>query len=252
MRRSVVLFCSLVLMVAAVVAAASGYVIILKNGSRIRAREPLKIEGRNAIITLITGTMTSYPLDQIDLVATERYNRMGFGDALTIDGLGEETRPMPTITPTRPLGSLAQLDTSLGGPVLGSTVEPTPTPTPGITLRNRAYHDPRVEQAFAQILDDKKLYQYRTSVGTQPDYLFIRTVTDTQREVFKSLQVVCEAFTLIHDLHPEISPAVVELEMVTLSNKPAGVFRIMPEDAKMLSSGETSVEQFYVQHVMFR
>jgi len=56
---------------------AKGYVVVLKNKQRIRAREPMKIVGKQAFITLITGTMTAIPLDMVDIIATERYNKLG-------------------------------------------------------------------------------------------------------------------------------------------------------------------------------
>jgi len=252
MRRSIWVVCIMLLMVTAtMVIAESGYVVILKNGHRIRAQKPYEIKQNFAIITLATGTVTSFPLDQIDIVETERYNKQGLGSALTIDELEMEVKAPPTPTPYKSLGLIAKIDTGPDEATLGDTLPPTPTPTPGISLNNRAYHDPRVDQAFAQIFDERKLYQYRSSAGTQPNYYFLQTVTDTQREVFKTLKVVAEAFAIIHELHPEISPEAVELEMITLSNKPAGTFRITTEQAKELASGATTPEQFYVRYVIF-
>jgi len=252
MRRSLITACATLLLLALTgLAAASGYVVILKSGHRIRAREPLTIEGPNAIITLVTGTVVSYPIDQVDLIASERYNQLGLGDAITIDELDRKDRPAPTATPSVSLGSVAQLNSGEEEASLGSTAPPTPTPTPGIVLQTLRYHDPRVDQAFAQIFDDRKLYQYRTSAGTRPNFFFVQTVTDTQREVFKALKVICEAFAIIHELHPEIAPEAVELEMVTLSNKAAGTFRITTDQAREVASGTVGVEEFYVGNVIF-
>jgi hypothetical protein len=252
MRRSILVIIALILLVTVtVVIAAEGYVVILKNGHRIRAKKQYEIKDNYAIITLATGTVTSFPLDQIDLVETERYNKQGLGTALTIDELEVEVKNRPTPTPFRSLGLLAKIDAGEDEATLGDTAPPTPTPTPGITLSNRAYEDPRVDQAFAQIFDERKLYQYRSSAGTRPSFYFIQTVTDTQREVFKTLKTVAEAYAIIHELHPEIAPEAVELEMITLSNKPAGTFRISTQQAKELATGATSPEQFYVQYVIF-
>ena len=44
----------LLLIMVATVYAAQGYVVILKSGHKIRCKEPLRIEGPNAIITLVT------------------------------------------------------------------------------------------------------------------------------------------------------------------------------------------------------
>ena len=46
-----------ILLVVTFVAAGSGYVVILKSGHKIRCKEPMRVEGPNAILTLSTGTV---------------------------------------------------------------------------------------------------------------------------------------------------------------------------------------------------
>ena len=229
--------------------AAQGYVVILKNGHKIRCREPLRIEGDQAILTLATGTVASYPLSYVDLVETERYNQLGLGDALLIEELTVGT-PVPTPTPRVSLGDVVTLDVKKN-PELGSTSNPTPTPTPGIKLQSVPYGEERIDRAFSQFFDDRGLYLYRTSTGTRPDYFFVQVVTDSQREVFTALRAVAEAFTLIHELHQSMAPEAVELQMIQTSGKAAGTFRLTPELARELVSENTSIEQFYVKHVIF-
>jgi len=227
-----------------------GYVVILKNGQRIPAREPMKIMGQQVFITLMTGTMTAVPLKMVDIVATQRYNKLGLGSALTIDELEFNPTPRATPTPKVPLGSIVTLDAGREA-VLGTTTTPTPTPTPGIKLQDVPYPDPKVDKAFRAILDSRKLYLFRTSVGTRPNYFFIQAITDSEKEVFHALKVVAEAYAMIAELQPEIAPAAVELEMITTSSKPAGTFRLTKEQAEELRSGSVSAEQFYVTHVIF-
>jgi len=235
---------------AAAAAAASGYVVILKNGSKIPCRDPLRIEGGNAIITLVTGTVASYPVDQVDVVETERYNQQGLGDALVIDELSLGT-PIPTPTPKQSLGRFASIDAGNRDPELASKYVPTPTPTPGIKLQPQAYHDQRVDQAFTRYFDQRNLLLYRTSAGTRPEYFFVQVVTDSQREVFEALRVVTDAFSLIHKLQPELAPAAIELQMIQTTGRAAGTFRVTPEMARTLAEKQTSIEQFYVSHVIF-
>jgi len=241
-----------VLFVVAMVVAAQGYVVVLKSGHKIRCKEPMRIEGPNAILTLAAGTLTSYPLQLVDLVETERYNQLGLGNALMIEELSVRGTPIPTPTPSTSLGQHATIDAGGGGgPALGSTTEPTPVPTPGIKLQAEKYHDERVDQAFSKIFDEKELLIYTTSRGTQPDHFFVHTTTDSEREVFDALETVAEAFVLIIRIHPEISPAAVELQMVQTSGKPAGTFRLTPDLARELADDETPTQTFYIKHVIF-
>jgi hypothetical protein len=242
------------LLVMVFMAGAGGYVVILKSGHKIRCKEPMTIQGTNAIITLATGAVASYPLQLIDLVETERYNQLGLGDAVMIEQLTTEGEIKPTATPRTALGSYTSIDASgiaSGAAVLGSTEEPTPTPTPGIQLNNAKYHDERIDQAFGKVFDEKDLLIYRTSQGTSPEYFFIQTTTDSEREVFQALETVAQAYVLIHKLHAEIAPKAVELQMIQTSGKPAGTFRFTPELAQELASGETPTQTFYIKNVIF-
>jgi hypothetical protein len=238
-----------ILLVAFTVGASTGYVVILKSGQRIRAREPFTIKGKEAIIVLVTGTLTAIPLDKVDIVATQRYNKLGLGNALTVEGL-EADAPRPTPTPRRALGSYVTLQTQ-DTAELGSVETPTPTPTPGIKLQNRAYPNSKVDEAFKQVFDQHHLYLVRTSIGTRPEYYFVQAVTDSEAEVFNALKAVAAGYKVIHDLQPELAPEAVELQMVTTSGKPAGTFRMSLAEAQALTSGKVGVESFYVKNVIF-
>ncbi|HSN57414.1 MAG TPA: hypothetical protein VLT32_22285 [Candidatus Sulfomarinibacteraceae bacterium] len=251
MRRSLSVALAVVLLVLAQMASAAGYVVILKNGHKIRCKEPMTIDGDNAIITLVTGTVASYPLTQVDLIETERYNQQGLGDAVEIEELAVYGEALPTPTPRLSLGAFVTLESMERNPELKTTLAPTPTPTPGIRLQTYPYHDERVTRAFEKIFDDQKLYLYHTSGGTRPKHFFVQAVTDSEEQVFHALRTVSQAFYLIRQADPEVAPEAVELQMVQTSRKAAGTFRITPELAEELVSGSTSVQSFYIRNVIF-
>ncbi len=251
MRAFSIILCLIIAVVLALNASASGYVVVLKNGEHIRCQEPLAIDGHLAILTLKTGQVTSYPIDQIDLIETERYNKLGLGDAFLIDELTREEDVVPTPTPRMTLGTYADITASDVDPELSSTIEPTPVPTPGIKLYDRKYQDPRVEAAFSEVFDKHSLYLFRTSVGTQPDIFFVQVVTDSQREVFHALTTVAKAYSLIMNVDPTVAPSAVELRMLETSGRAAGTFRMSYEQARALIAGETTPEKFYVENVIF-
>jgi len=251
MRRTLALAAVIIILIIAQLASAGGYVVILKNGYKIRCKEPMQVEGDYAHIVLSTGTLAAYSLDQIDLVETERYNQQGLGDAVEIEELAMNQRVMPTPTPRQSLGNFVTLDSMERNPELSTNLAPTPTPTPGIRLQTYPYHDERVTRAFERVFSDEKLYLFHTSGGTQPKYFFVQAVTDSETQVFHALETVCQAFYLIRQADPEIAPEVVELQMVQTSRKAAGTFRITPEDAVALLNGSTSVQSFYIKNVIF-
>ncbi|NOZ79166.1 MAG: hypothetical protein GXP48_08325 [Acidobacteria bacterium] len=182
-RRSLILIMLAAFLFAGIAGATTGFVVILKSGQRIRAKKAYEIKGNQAWITLITGTVTTIPLNMVDVVATERYNRLGFGSALTVEGV-DTNRAVPTPTPIAPLGSIASIQPQGVNSVLGSSAPPTPTPTPGIKLQRSPYRNRRVDAAFQRIFDEQHLYLYRTSQGTRPDYYFVLATTDSEAQVF--------------------------------------------------------------------
>jgi hypothetical protein len=251
MRRYLALAAIIVILIVGQIAGAAGYVVILKNGHKIRCKEPMQIDGDVALITLVTGTVASYPVDQVNIIETERYNQQGLGDALEIEELAVYGDVLPTPTPRQSLGNFVTLDSMERNPELKTTLAPTPTPTPGIRLQTYPYHDERVTRAFEKIFTDEKLYLFHTSGGTQPKYFFVQAVTDSEEQVFHALETVCQAFYLIRQADPEIAPEIVELQMVQTSRKPAGTFRISPDAAASLLNGSTSVQSFYIRNVIF-
>lgn len=251
MRRILALTVVVVLLIIAELASAAGYVVVLKNGHKIRCKEPIYLDGDVAIITLVTGTVSSYPITQIDLIETERYNQQGLGDAVEIEALAVYGAARPTPTPRTALGSFVTIDSLERNPELTTTLAPTATPTPGIRLQTYPYHDERVTRAFEKVFADEKLYLYHTSGGTNPKYFFVQAVTDSEDQVFHAIETVCQAFYLIRKADPEIAPEVVELQMVQTSRKAAGTFRITVADAESLLNGSISVQSFYIRNVIF-
>ena len=160
---------------------------------------------------------------------------------------------LPTPTPRAALGSITEIDAGHAGPApeLASAIPPTPTPTPGIELQSTTYHDDRVEEAFSKIFDEKELLIYKTSQGTKPEFFFIQTTTDSEKEVFKALETVAQAYVMIEEIHRDISPKAVEIKMLQTSGKPAGTFRLTPELARELVRGDTPTQNFYIKHVIF-
>ncbi len=223
------------------------YVIALRNGTRIVAREKYQVKGPNAVFATRTGTLTSIPVSQIDVEATDKINSLHLGDAQALDWVDVQ-KTTATPTPTMPVSSLGHIRPDLAKPIADAA---KPTPTPGVSYRDKRYHDPQVDQAFQQGLESYHLYLYRTSEGTQPTYLFIEIQVNGQPETLKALQAVTQTYVLLAEKAPTRLPERVEVQMLNESGKEAGVFRISPDDAAQLVSGKVTPENFYIQHVIF-
>ena len=244
MKRAVLF--GVVLMLAAQQAFAV-YILILRNGDRVIAKEKYQVKGPNAVFITKTGTWRSIPVSQIDMEATEKVNGQGLGDAQLLEWV-DFMKPVPTPTPTAAVSSLGHIKL---GVAAKEGVAARPTPTPGVMFREGHFRDAQVDQAFQQGLESYHLYLYRTSEGTQPAYLFIEIQVNGQPETLKALQAVAATYQLLVQKAPQRAPERVELQMLNESGKEAGVFRISAADAAEFVSGKVTPENFYIQHVIF-
>src|SRR5512140_3854735 len=106
--------------------AQAAYVVVLRNGSRLIARDRYQIKGSNVLVTLRNGTLTSLPLTQVDLAATDAMNSRKIGDATPMDWVDVAT-PTPTVAPTPSVARLGHILPGLARPE-NDAARPTPTP----------------------------------------------------------------------------------------------------------------------------
>jgi hypothetical protein len=223
------------------------YVILLRNGGRLVAREKYEVKGANVIFTDKIGTLKSIPLVQVDVEATEKINKLGLGDAQALDWVDrEQIKPTPTPTP-----SMTGLGRVRAGVVKVNPDSVRPTPTPGIMYRDQEYPDRQVTAAFASGFEAYHIYLYRMSLGTQPTYLFIEVQVNGQAETLKALQAVTTTYYLLSQQAPSRTPERVEIQMLNESGREAGLFRISAAEAAELATGKVTPENYFVQHVIF-
>lgn len=238
-----------VLLLAGVASTAQAvYVVLLRNGDRLVAQEKYEVKGKSAWIKLKNGTLTSVPLALIDVKKTDALNARNLGDAVPLDWLDQDERPVATPTPTPSVSTLGKLRPRVGAPV-GDAARPTPTP--GISYRAARFSDEQVDQAFQQGLESYHLYLYRTSVGTKPTYYFMEVQVNGQEEVLRVLQATAITYHLLADKAPERAPERVELQLLNESGREAGLFRMSPEDAADLATGAVTPEDYFVKNVIF-
>src|SRR5712692_4020245 len=96
MKRTLFLFVAALLFCAPALLA---FNIVLKNGGILFARDRYTVKGNKAIITLQNGTVVSYDLDQIDVPATEKYNKENPGNVIAIETGDAKSLPVPVASP---------------------------------------------------------------------------------------------------------------------------------------------------------
>jgi hypothetical protein len=241
--------------------AASGYIVVLKDGKTIAAKQKYKIEKGRAIITLPNGIQTFVPADQIDVRKSDEVNRAGYGTAVVLPGdpqelntgaakppqektlkdliASRETAPReaPVNRRDKPEASSKLLKTKAGFNDLA-------------TLPRRTFAHAEVTAELQQFfrgqgIEDVQIYQ-----GTQGDRPLLEVTANSEGSVFKALSTAANALLHVRDLHPN-RVAAFELLLTTPARERAGQFLLTPEMATDLASKKVDVTSFFVRNVQF-
>ena len=103
-----------------------------------------------------------------------------------------------------------------------------------------------VQRLFrAQGVEQILIYQ-----GSQPRYLMLDIVTNSEAAVFRTLEVAASCLQHIRSQHPEEIGGF-ELVLGTAEREPAGQFLITPEAAAELAEKRIETSAFFVDRVRF-
>jgi len=228
----------------------AAYVIYLKDGSTYMARSKYTVENGKALITLTNGTIIAVDLGLVDAGRTESANKAGLDTDGILPSVGSST--IITSTPTRPtLSSIAKGSGSLSTPKANSTGNgKASTSTSDHKEHEADFSDDSVRRAFGKIFENVNLFEYRIVQGSTPDSVRIVMTTDNEKDIFNALTASAKVMAELNDLG-KTNAARLEMYLTTTSGAAAGRFSITLEAARSLAQGKVSVEQFFVDQVIF-
>lgn len=239
MRRILLLTLVLILLAAPGFAT---YIVVLKDGTRYKAKERWKVTNGQAIITLETGSVIQVDPQLIDEAATEQTNRLGLGDARLL--AVENRQPQASSgNQQEPLGSRIKIRQP-------ETKRPsTPaTPAPAVVAppQDSGAIPSEVVRKFTRAYDNVGLYDAKvTSMDSRT--LRVQLTADNEDEVFKAISA--SAFLMLN--LNEIRIDTVHLFMGTLNGGSAGRFQMTRDDAKAINEKQISWQNYYVRSVIF-
>lgn len=245
------------------VLAVSGYIVVLKDGKTIAAKQKYRIEKDRAIITLPNGTQTFVRADQIDVRKTDEVNSAGYGTAVLLPGAPQElntgaAQPKQEKTLKDLIASREAAPREL--PVNRRDKQETTSSSRLLktkagyndlaTLPRRPFGQPEVTLTLQQFfrgqgIEDVQIYQ-----GTQGDRPLLEVTTNSEGSVFKALNTAANALLNVRDAQPG-RVASFELLLTTPARERAGQFVLTPEMATDLVSKRVDVNSFFVRNVQF-
>jgi hypothetical protein len=262
MRRNLLAAAALLLLA---VAPAAAYTIILKDGSRMVARQKYTVAGDKANIVMQSGARTVLPLADIDVDKTNRANASDFGSALVVEG--PDSRPQPTATPRGP--TLSEVAGAGRLPEPQRAAPPAAAPVPAAAPRAatgqprtgsgavdlmRASRQPVTRMGpatqLSELLRAKGIETVSLYEGTQPGRVLLDVMTNSEGAVFHALNAISEAVVELETRSPGAVDAV-EVFMATERRQRAGQFLLTPERARELVDKRLEVTAFFTKYVEF-
>ena len=223
-------------------AAASGYVIRLKDGSMLFARFKYDVKGTKAIITLENGTVTQIDLEKVDVPATEEYNKKYSGNVIALDTPEQKLLNQPGGAPTP--------STRLQDVVKNGHLHPPNAPAgpAGSTADGGSWQqvDGLTQAAFSKVFEGASIPQWRLTNYRGATRLLV--TTNSEEAVFNALSAAARA---LRDLSDRGKDVTVEIVLTSSTNEPGGTFDMTPAQARLLVSGALPVGDYFVQNVIF-
>ena len=216
---------------------ALGYVLVLKDGSKVLSIDRYEVKRGFAVFHLPNGTINQIPMAKLDVPATDKYNKENVGNAITWDSPGEIATP-PSTRPARDslTSYIKKHDTKPDLPEVQHSA-------PAAAVPQADSGDPMVIREAARIFSSENISQYRVAPG--PRVIF---VADDENTVFHAMTAAAK---LTIALTASGRAKNLEIEIVASNGNPAGRFKMDADGVKALAEGDVTPSEFFVTNVIF-
>lgn len=242
------LFAATALLLTAAFTANAAYIVVLKNGTRYRARSKWTVQDGKAMIPLENGTTVQLDPALIDTAASEAATKSGLGDAKLLAVTGSPTTPPSTQAAGSSLGQLSRTRGSRTSPAVSSpAAKPSPARTAVSQDAARRSEDfiAKLQQAYENV----GIFEYKV-VPTEGNGVRAELVADSEDQVFKAISAT--AFVVANvPLADGAKVEPLELFMKTVRGGSAGRFQMTQAEATAIASKKKTWQSYYVERVLF-
>ncbi len=160
------------------------YIVVLKDGTRYRAKAKWTITNGKAMVTLETGQIMAFNPNDIDAAKSDELSKLGLGDVNVIG-----TQPQSQTQPQKQssLGQLvrgARRPVEPGAPVTQSPVNPNST-APAATTTIPDQTDQRLKDTFERAYENVGIFEHKIS-GTNRN-VRVELTADNEDKVFNAI-----------------------------------------------------------------
>jgi hypothetical protein len=224
----------------------AAYIVVLKDGTRYKAKSKWTISNGKAMVTLESGQVMALNPNEIDVAKSEELTKLGLGDVNVLSADQQTQTQAPK--PQQSLGQLvrgARRQTAPAGPA--STGGPQST-APAATATIPDQTDARLRDTFERAYENVGIFEHKIS-GTNRN-VRVELTADNEDKVFNAISAT--AFLVQRNAGLEGNQIdMVELFMKTTTGGSAGRFQMTRPDADSLNNKALSLQEYFVRKVIY-
>ena len=222
------------------------YIVVLKDGTRYKAKSKWTITNGRAMVTLENGQIVALNPNDIDAAKSEQLTKMGLGD---VNVIGQETATQAPAQKQSSLGQLVQgarRQTAPVSPVTQGSAVPTGTAPATTTVPDMT--DSRLKNTFERAFENVGIFEHKIS-GTNQN-VRVELTADNEDKVFNALSAT--AFLIERNAGLEGNTInMVELFMKTTTGGAAGRFQMTRADADAVNNKTMTIQDYFVRKVIY-
>ncbi|MEO6326374.1 MAG: hypothetical protein ABIT01_01190 [Thermoanaerobaculia bacterium] len=236
---------------------ASAYIIYLKGGRKITAKEKPSVQGKNLVFYSPIGALQTVPVSEYDEAATVEANKSGAGDAYVLGEAPNVQEPAALKKPS--LSQYIKVNKKTDIPEEPHVIPPmpktgdsgdatTPSTRPAhgeLAAPNMTALDPQVDNVFSRALETSGIRGPR--VLPLPRGVRIQAVTENEDQVFGALKAIARGLKESNAGGHPLDKA--DIYLSTASGESAGHFEMTTDQADALLNGKITVAKYFVANV---
>ena len=216
----------------------ASYFVVLKDGTKYKAKAKWTVVNGKAIVNLDNGQILQLDPAFIDVAKSEQVTKSGTGDLNVID-VGTN-QPGTTTSHGSTLGASFRLHKQEAAPAPSA---PAPVVATGPLLGQDVID--KFERAYENI----GIFEHHVT-STGPHALRIELTADSEEKVFNAISAT--SFIIVRNAGiPTVQIDSAALFLKTTNGGAAGRFEMSREDATALDSKTMTKEDYFVRKVMF-
>jgi hypothetical protein len=225
----------------------ASYIVVLKDGTRYRAKSKWTVTNGKAMVTLENGQIMALNPNEIDAAKSEELSKLGLGDVKVI-GTQPQSQPQTQKQQTS-LGQLVRGARRPTEPVTSAPHSPAnPNATAPATTTVPDLTDPRLKDTFERAYENVGIFEHKIS-GTNRN-VRVELTADNEDKVFNAISATAFLIQRNAGLDGNMIE-MVELFMKTTTGGSAGRFQMTRADADAVTNKVLSLQEYFVRKVIY-